>query len=457
MKRCIPLMALYVSSLVGNDLHAQDPVAYITDFSSSNSVYAVDTVTNSVIATINVSSTSEYPGIAITPDGAKVYVALDSGVVDVIDTRTNTVTASVSLPGAAFFFPAVTPDGSKVFVTNYSTTNNNIVVIDTITDTLITTIDVGSTSEFITYAKGKAFISIDNNSVAIVNAATNALITTTPVGAFPYGIKTTPNGEEVYVACLNAAAVNVLSATTNAVVATIDVGGEPLFTTFSALENRAYIVNFNSNDVSVIDLTSHAVVATVGVGGLPLFALSSPDGTKVYVVAADGSMSVIDTSSNAVIATIPLGNRCDNIAFVPDKTQLVAPLRNGGGVLIIDTTTNTVEATIPVPGADLFALTIFEGLQAPSAPMHLSAKARKDIFLTESDYFIVLNWTASPSSSVTSYKILRNGTQIGTVASTSPLTFQDHHRKKGKTYTYEVIAVNSSGDSSPATVTVKAG
>jgi YVTN family beta-propeller protein len=57
-------------------------------------------------------------GVTVTPDGSKVYVTnrgRDS--VSVIDTATNTVTAAIAV-GQSPEGVAVTPDGSKVYVAN---------------------------------------------------------------------------------------------------------------------------------------------------------------------------------------------------------------------------------------------------------------------------------------------------------------------------------------------------
>jgi len=61
----------------------------------SNNVSVIDASTNSVAATVNVGSIPH--GVAVTPDGTKVYVANSdyNGTVSVIDTATNTVTANV--------------------------------------------------------------------------------------------------------------------------------------------------------------------------------------------------------------------------------------------------------------------------------------------------------------------------------------------------------------------------
>jgi YVTN family beta-propeller protein len=106
-----------------------------------NNVSVIDTATNTVTTTIPVGN--EPLGIAVTPDGTKVYVAnegVGSESVSVIDTATNTVTATV--PGLLTpIGVSVTPDGTKVYVASWG--NDTVSVIDTSTDNLITNVPVG--------------------------------------------------------------------------------------------------------------------------------------------------------------------------------------------------------------------------------------------------------------------------------------------------------------------------
>ena len=86
-------------------------------------VQVIDTATNSSNTTVPVGI---FPiGVAVTPDGRKIYVTNGSlGVpanmtVSVIDAATATVTATIPVEG--FFNPyavAITPDGAKVYVTS---------------------------------------------------------------------------------------------------------------------------------------------------------------------------------------------------------------------------------------------------------------------------------------------------------------------------------------------------
>jgi len=70
--------------------------AYIPN--SGDNVSVIATATNAVIATIPVGSSPA--GAAVTPDGTRVYVTnAGSGTVSVIDAATNAVTATVPVVG----------------------------------------------------------------------------------------------------------------------------------------------------------------------------------------------------------------------------------------------------------------------------------------------------------------------------------------------------------------------
>jgi len=77
----------------------------------------------------------------VSPDGSKVYVTnASSSTVSGIDAETNTVSATVRV-GLTPIGLAVTPDGRKVYVANISA--STVSVIDATTNTVITTIHVG--------------------------------------------------------------------------------------------------------------------------------------------------------------------------------------------------------------------------------------------------------------------------------------------------------------------------
>ena len=126
------------------------PFAYITN-QDSNNVSVIDTATNTVTATVPVGHSPE--GVAVSPDGTKVYVTsrlfsyvpggwgdddieietlVETGIVSVIDTATNNVTASVNV-GVGPQGVAVSPDGTKVYVTNEGSDTGAISTVSVLT------------------------------------------------------------------------------------------------------------------------------------------------------------------------------------------------------------------------------------------------------------------------------------------------------------------------------------
>jgi YVTN family beta-propeller protein len=88
--------------------------AYVANF-GSNTVSVIDIATNTVVATIPVGV--EPAGVAITPDGTRAYVTNFVGTVSVIDAATNTVVVTIPV-GQVPIGIAITPDGTRAYVTN---------------------------------------------------------------------------------------------------------------------------------------------------------------------------------------------------------------------------------------------------------------------------------------------------------------------------------------------------
>ena len=121
--------------------------------------------------------------MAITPDGARVYVANGgTGTVSVIDTATNTVIGSPIPVGTAPQGVAITPDGTRVYVANQN--SNSVSVIDTATNTVIgSPITVGSGPRGMAITPDGAFAYVTNfagNTVSVIAIDTAPAVTGTP-------------------------------------------------------------------------------------------------------------------------------------------------------------------------------------------------------------------------------------------------------------------------------------
>lgn len=121
--------------------------AYVTNFGSNNfapvghTVSTIDLNSNTVIA--NTFLGTQPSGIAITPNGALAYASVyntlylgpnfsnltpGTGVVDIIDIATNTVISEPIIVGPSPANVAISPNGKRALVSNYS--GNSVSVID---------------------------------------------------------------------------------------------------------------------------------------------------------------------------------------------------------------------------------------------------------------------------------------------------------------------------------------
>jgi YVTN family beta-propeller protein len=200
-----------------------------------NTVSVIDTATNTVTATIPVEGQPAF-GIAVTPDGSKVYVTNRGEIaMPVIDTATNAQIATITLGPDGAVGIAVTPDGSKVYAAGpVPLCCGAVWVIDTATDTLVDLIAFPSglgfsTSIAVTPSGRDVYVSNGQSRVWVIDTATNTVIgSPIPVGSHPYGVAVTPDGSKVYVANQSDNTVSVIDTATNTVVAVLPVGNAPI-------------------------------------------------------------------------------------------------------------------------------------------------------------------------------------------------------------------------------------
>jgi YVTN family beta-propeller protein/VCBS repeat-containing protein len=276
-----------------------------------------------VIATVRVVPSPQ--GVAVSPDGTRVYVtsfldkAAGGGSLSVIDTANNTAFATIAA-GEYAMGVVFHPDGSRAYVANYQ-----------------------------------------SGSVSVINTAVNggALATTiklaTGTGTSPTDLAISPDGSRLYTANFRGNSVSVINTATNKVIAVVAVGSSPRGLAVSPDGKRIYVTNLASNSVSVISTATNQVTDTINVGPYPDSVILSPDGSRAYVVKGSGTVSVINTSTKQVTDVFSSSNGGGRgIAISPDGALLY--MAQGGAVVVIDTASNQISATVPVGGVDSLAI-----------------------------------------------------------------------------------------------------
>ncbi len=364
-------MILCIASALGlclSGFATAAPFAYIRA-ADDYCLAVLDTATNTVSATVHLSGGSGiYGGVAVSPDGSRVYVAPVYGPVSVLDTATNTIIATVPVnnPQAV----AVSPDGLRAYVA----------------DSLWNWGSVGT--------------------VAVIDTATNTVSTTISLNYFDLigltGLAVSPDGSRVYVTGFGSGSsgvVFVLDTATNTVSATVTLNGSGNGLAVSPDGSRVYVscTNFyNSSFVSVISTATNTITSTISVPGGPWGLAVTPDGSRVYVAHANGSteasiVSVIDTATNTVTATVPVGAWPTGLAVTPDGTIVYVPNYASNTVSVISTATDTVTATVPVPGGPV-AIGMFIGPNTVR-PTHATGK----IVVVNDDWVLSNTGFAAPN------------------------------------------------------------
>jgi len=245
------------------------------------SVIRTDALATSPTDTIPV---GEFPhGIAITPDGTRLYVVNGFGLISVIDTSTDTVTGTIS--SVQFHGEIVmSPDGTRAYAPGYLN-GHGVIVIDTTTNTVLGSL-VGL-----------------------------------PSGDPIYGIAITPDGSRLYIANGNLVDINgnyvgsntiaAIDIASNTRLATINVARQPWDIAITPDGSKAYVAGFDtvqqSGTLTVVDTATNSVLTAVGTDCCLSVPSITPDGSKVFVsndrFGAYG-IEVFSTVTNTLEATI---------------------------------------------------------------------------------------------------------------------------------------------------------
>ena len=110
---------------------------YVTNRDDDN-VTVVNLTTRQFVTHVAVGDGPE--GMAVSPDGARLYVASKSGSATVINTGDNSIMGSII--GGRPVYIAVHPNGLTAYATNFD--DGTVSVIDTVNRTITKTISVGS-------------------------------------------------------------------------------------------------------------------------------------------------------------------------------------------------------------------------------------------------------------------------------------------------------------------------
>jgi YVTN family beta-propeller protein len=245
-------------------------------------------------STIAISSSAP-SGLKVNRDGSKVYVALNtSHELGVIDTATGAVTR-VKV-GIHPYTTVISADGSKVYVSNWGgrvpgptdvTDGTYPIVVDPRTGIPAT------------------------GTVSVVDTATNTVVKSIDVGLHPTGMALSPGGDRLYVTCANSDTVAAIDTATDQVTRTLHVGllgpdrnpllgSSPNAVAVSPDGGTLYVANASQNAVAVVDLRCRpedAVAGFIPTGWYPTAVALDHAGRQLYIASGYGFGSIAPTTT----------------------------------------------------------------------------------------------------------------------------------------------------------------
>jgi YVTN family beta-propeller protein len=204
----------------------------------------------------------------MTPDGATALVTRYDNAVVWIDAATDQVTFTLPTGQVYPAGIAISPDGTRAYVTNYFNINPSLLVID------------------------------------VVN---RAILTTVPLsGAYPRSATVTPDGSQVWVNYLDQNVVDIVDTLTLTTTERITFNG--MVSTgmaFNPTGTKAFIATF-PNVLTIVDTQTLRTIATVTVGESPIDVVVTADGLRVFVTSDPAAVvSLVDAHTNQLLQSLP--------------------------------------------------------------------------------------------------------------------------------------------------------
>ena len=311
------------------------PFAYIAN-SGGNSVTVIDAGAAPPVATATIPLPNpSYPyAVAVSPNGVHAYVTCqDSHKIAVIDTATNAVVKTLNLslkPGGL----AVNAAETRLYVADNNSNTLTVIDISKLFDTGVATekARVQLSSVAVTVPEG-VVINAAGNTVYVANAGTGKItvisandVTDTYTkaneivldpGDYPMGLALSPNGAKLYAANFYTGTVAVINTATRAITVKLAVASAPFSVAVnpnpsnqfayapSSAEDKVKFINTGATPDAV--LTTPAPAAT-DVGPAPWGAAVTPDGSKLYIVNNLGnSVSILDAVTGTLLNSVPVG------------------------------------------------------------------------------------------------------------------------------------------------------
>lgn len=284
----------------GWDYLAVDPQSKLLYITRGNHVIVVNTSSGSQVA--DITGLHGTHDVVFLPDGVHGYIT-DGGGNQVAEFNRKTNQIEKTIPAGT------NPDGATYEpVTRtlwaFNGRSHNVTVIDTNSNSVVATVDLPGKPEFpVPDGRGNVYDNIEDKSEIVrLDAKTHAVTATWPLAPCesPSGLAIDAAHHRLFAVCDNQK-MAVVDTRNGKVIATPEIGDGPDAARFSAKDKYAFSSNGGSGTLTVVREDSadrYTVVQNLPTKRGARTMAMDPDGQRVYVVTADFGPRPAPTAEN---------------------------------------------------------------------------------------------------------------------------------------------------------------
>jgi len=256
-------------------------------------------------------------------------------------------------------------DGRFAFVPSEG--DNNLTIVDLITEKAVKTLSTGKTPHALVFTSGgKGYVNNrGTKDLTVIDGNKFELLKTISLPATSFQLALSPDGKTLAVAYKDALKTSLIDTATDSIIRTVDIGKEPAGAFKGAMMKHPYwsrdgkslYVSDNVNNALVkIDAATFAIKATISLPGSNHYVHPSPDGKLLYAVnettKTGTSVTLVEANTDKIVRDIPipleagepgLGHHGE---FTKDGRFFFVCNEGGRTVAVIDTAKREVVKTL---------------------------------------------------------------------------------------------------------------
>jgi YVTN family beta-propeller protein len=288
--------------------------------------------------------------VALTPDGTKAYVTRqfsdnDTSVVVPVDLTSHVAGSPISIPGTATAI-AIGPGGKTVYVT---TDSGYLTLIDTASNAVRTQIALGGSTPGVAISpNGAAAFVIVDNAVIPIDTRTTQPTPRIPVSPTPQAITITPDGKTVYVASSNGDVTPIATATNKAGTA-IALGGNS--SSITTTPDGVAVLVVNGTTVVPVNVATNKPgrAVQIGDGGLRIVASSGSAYIPHYASSVISNVGWTSAGQLRPYRDVQIDDQVFDIAAAADQApvaRLAVRVAPAGRATTFDATASTTKFSV---------------------------------------------------------------------------------------------------------------